>query len=67
MVLVKLDCGPIIFAHAATMEMACGQRVRLLNRQDIGGSGVFIAVEENDSDAKTDPEVAIPGLLRKQT
>ena len=65
-VLVKLDCGPIIFAHSADSSLECEQRVRLLNRQDIGGSGIFIAVKENDSNAEINLASAIPGLLHEQ-
>jgi uncharacterized OB-fold protein len=44
--LVKLDCGPVIFAHLAYDEAKTGQRISILNRCDMSGEGVFVAIVE---------------------
>jgi uncharacterized OB-fold protein len=42
-VLVKLDCGPILFAHLAGAAAATGMRVIVHNRRDVHGNGILIA------------------------
>jgi uncharacterized OB-fold protein len=44
--LVKLDSGSILFAHMADVAARPGDRVYLLSKTDLGGSGVFVAVIE---------------------
>jgi len=44
--LVKLDCGPTLFAHMACDNAKSGDRVYLLNRHDVSGAAVFIAIAE---------------------
>lgn len=44
--LVKLDCGPILFAHLAYAGAKSGDRVYVLNRRDRSGAAVFIALVE---------------------
>ncbi len=48
--LVKLDCGPVLFTHLAHAEAKTGDRVYLLNRRDLSGEGVFIAVVETEAE-----------------
>ncbi|NKB36920.1 MAG: hypothetical protein GKR93_07070 [Gammaproteobacteria bacterium] len=42
--LIKLDAGPLVYAHLARTELKTGDRVELVNRCDINGRGVFIAL-----------------------
>ncbi len=42
--LVKLDCGPLLFAHMACSEAGIGERITVINRCDLSGEGVFIAI-----------------------
>jgi uncharacterized OB-fold protein len=44
--LVKLDCGPVVFAHMAYAEARTGDRLAVLNKRDLSGEGVFIAIVE---------------------
>jgi uncharacterized OB-fold protein len=49
--LVKLDCDVVIYAHIAHANAQPGDKIYLLNRLDLSGEGVFIAIIE-DSDEK---------------
>jgi uncharacterized OB-fold protein len=42
--LLKLDCGPLIFAHMACDTAKTGDRVSIASRCDMSGEGVFIAL-----------------------
>ena len=42
--LVKLDAGPLVYAHLASTQLKIGDKVRVLNRSDVGKRGVFVAV-----------------------
>ena len=42
--LVKLDCGPILITHLAYDEAKTGDIVTVINRRDISGEGVFVAL-----------------------
>ena len=53
-VLVKLDCGPVLFAHAGDNALESGSRVRVLNRLDRSGQGVLIAVPEQPGTTSSD-------------
>ncbi|MBT7952021.1 MAG: hypothetical protein HN764_10385 [Gammaproteobacteria bacterium] len=50
--LVKLDSGAVLFAHMAHNKAQPGDNIYLLNRLDLSGEGVFIAIIEG-SDEKT--------------
>ena len=45
--LVKLDCGPVLFAHLAYDEAKTGDKVTIINRRDLSGVGVFIAIVDS--------------------
>lgn len=42
--LVKLECGAILFVHIAHDEIKTGDAVTILNRRDVSGEGVFVAI-----------------------
>ena len=42
--LVKLDCGPLIFAHMAEISADTGAALTLVTRQDRSGEAVFVAL-----------------------
>ena len=42
--LVKLDCGPVLIAHLAYDKAKTGDNVTVINRRDISGEGVFVAL-----------------------
>jgi uncharacterized OB-fold protein len=53
--LVKLDSGAVLFAHMAHYKAQPGDRIHLLNRPDLTGKGVFIAIiEGSDEQAQLD-------------
>ncbi len=49
--LVKLDAGPIVYAHLASTQLKIDDKVKLLNRTDISGNGVYVAVAPGDMKA----------------
>ena len=50
--LVKLDCGPVLFTHAAYDDAKTGERVTIINKRDLSGEGVFISLK-NSEDQQT--------------
>lgn len=48
--LVKLDCGPSMFVHLVSGLQETGLRVRVVNRADLSGESVFIALPEESKD-----------------
>jgi uncharacterized OB-fold protein len=44
--LVKLDAGALVFAHLACESAKTGDRAYLLNRIDLSGESVFVAIVE---------------------
>lgn len=50
--LVKLDCGPVLFAHMIHKPAKNGDRISIRSTRDLSGEGVFIAVHD-DGDEKT--------------
>lgn len=51
---VKLDCGPVVIAHFNEASCETDKRVRLLNRVDLSGQGVFIAIPEEGDESDLD-------------
>ncbi|MCV6626355.1 MAG: hypothetical protein OIF38_09670, partial [Cellvibrionaceae bacterium] len=43
LVSVKLQAGPIVYAHGAEADLPAGTAVTIENRQDSSGAGVFWA------------------------
>jgi hypothetical protein len=44
--LIKMDCGPIIFAHIAYSDAKTGDRLTIMSKRDLSGEGVFIALTD---------------------
>ena len=44
--LIKMDCGPIIFAHIAYPDAKTGDRLTIVSKRDLSGEGVFIALTD---------------------
>jgi uncharacterized OB-fold protein len=44
--LIKMDCGPIIFAHIAYSDAKTGDRLTIISKRDLSGEGVFIALTD---------------------
>ncbi len=57
--LVKLDCGPVLFAHMAYDDAKSGDRVSLENRSGLSGEGIFVVIVETG-----DAEKQLSGLNR---
>lgn len=55
--LIKLDCGPVVYAHMSNENIRINSRVTLVNRPDKSGNGVFIAVREG-----LDPDTELKNL-----
>ena len=43
--LVKMDCGPVMFTHAAYDDAKTGDSVTITNKRDLSGEGVFISLK----------------------
>ncbi len=54
---IKLDSGPLVVAHLAGDCTTVGKRVRLLNRLDISGAAVFIAIAEDSDGSSLEPRL----------
>ena len=61
--LVKLDSDVVIFAHMAHAKAQPGDKIYLLNKPDLSGEGVFIAIIEG-SDEKVQLDELKMLLLR---
>lgn len=41
---IKLDCGPIVFAHIAAQDAQPGEQVKVFSHPDLSGRAVLVAV-----------------------